>query len=271
VTAAAVDLSIRLGSWDVALLVVVSAQATVIAYLHRPAWKVLVLSLPLPFTLASLALGRPIGVTHVAGGALLLAFPHAVRLLHVRANVPIVPAISVSAVAYGLAATALVAVLPTGPAAFWTVAAVVVAVAAAAALATRHHEERGHRSPLPVWIKLPIIAGVIFVLIVTKQALRGFMALFPMLTIVTTYEARHSLWSVCRQMPLIILSLASMMVCIRLTQGRLGKGPALAIGWVVYLSILLPLTWRMWFSRTSRAAIAAAPALPAGTEEAVHD
>ena len=45
---------ITFGFWESALLCLVSAQATLIAYLHQPRWKVLVYTLPIPFMFASL-------------------------------------------------------------------------------------------------------------------------------------------------------------------------------------------------------------------------
>ena len=37
-----------------------------------------------------------------------------------------------------------------------------------------------------------------------------------------------------------------LMVACRLTQGEIGLGRALAVGWVVFGLVLGPLTWRMW-------------------------
>ena len=239
---------IRFGAWDVALLVIVTAQAGAIAYLHQPRWKVLAMSLPLPFTLASLALGKPVDATHAAGIALLLAYAHGVRLLHRRARVPIVAAIVASALGYALVASAGARVLPTGPVAFWVMAGVAMAIALTLHLTTSHHPEPGHRSPLPAWIKLPIIAGVICMLIASKQILSGFMAVFPMLSIVTAYEARHSLWAVCRQLQILAIAIVPMMATVRLTQDALGLGPALLVGWAALLVVLLPMTWKMWFA-----------------------
>lgn len=239
--------AIQFGAWDVALLAVVSVQATMIAYLHQPRWKVLALSLPLPFTLASLALGEPVGATHMAGVTLMLLFVHAVRVLHVGFRLPIVPVIAGSAAGYCLAATGLARVIPKTDAAFWVAAGVALAVAAGVLAVMGPRDEPGHRSPLPVWIKLPVVAGVIGLLIVLKQHLSGFMTMFPMVGVITAYEARKSLWTVSRQMPVLILAFVPMIVTIRLLQGRLGLGGALPVGWAVLLTILVPLSWRMWF------------------------
>jgi hypothetical protein len=42
-------------------------MGTAVAYLHHPKWKALVLSLPIPFTLANLSLAQDVNATHVVG------------------------------------------------------------------------------------------------------------------------------------------------------------------------------------------------------------
>ena len=252
------SLSISFGMWDAALLTVVSVQATAVAYLHQPRWKVVVLSVPLPFTLASLALGKPIGATHVAGVLLMVLFTHGVRVLHYKARVPIVAAIVVSAMAYCAAGAALAKALPTTDAAFWIAAASALAAGVVLYTMTPRREEPGHRSPLPLWIKLPIIVCVISVLIVIKQMLSGFMAMFPMVGVVTAYEARHSLHAVCRQIHALMLAFVPMAVTVYLVQDHLGLGPALLAGWCVFALIAGPLTWRMWFAPRAMETVSAA-------------
>ncbi|NQT21049.1 MAG: hypothetical protein HQ592_15180 [Planctomycetes bacterium] len=109
-----------------------------------------------------------------------------------------------------------------------------------------------------MWIKLPIIAGVIFLLIMIKQLLIGFMAMFPMVGVVTAYEARHSLHAVCRQIHALMLAFVPMAVTIYLVQDRLGLGRALLVGWCVYALVAVPLTWRMWFAGTGKELLNAA-------------
>ena len=70
------------------------------------------LLIPLPFTVAALAVGRPSDATNVWGLVLLYCFTHAVRLLHYRLRVPIIPAIVAAALGYcvlGAAAARLLA------------------------------------------------------------------------------------------------------------------------------------------------------------------
>jgi len=109
-----------LGPWDAALILAVSIHATALAYLHHPRWKALLYVMPVPFTLATLALGRPVGATHVLGLPLMLLFMVAVRWLHVGRRVPIVTAIVSSAAGYCLAGALLARVVVDTDAAFWT-------------------------------------------------------------------------------------------------------------------------------------------------------
>ena len=234
------------GPWDAVLLAVVTGQATFLAYIHDPKWKAFVYAMPLPFTVASLALGLPMGITNVVGLTVLLAFTHAIRLLHQERSVSIVPSIVLSALGYCAAGSLLARALPTGDRAFWLACGLTAALALVLFLAVPPRTEPGHRSPLPVWVKAPIIAGVVVFLIVAKNTLQGFMTVFPMVGVIGAYEARHSLWTFSRQIPVMMLAMVPMMAVCRLTQDRIGLGPALMLGWVVFLGLLVPLSRMLW-------------------------
>ena len=228
----------NLGLWDILLMVAVPLHATSIAYVHSPQRKALILALPIPFTLAALALGRAVDVTHVSGLALLLAFTSGVYLLHGRLRINIILSIAVCAAGYCLAGMALSPRLPRSEPVFWGVWSGVLLTALLLYAVMPPRREPGHRSPLPVWIKLPAVAVVIFGLIAIKGLLSGFMAVFPMLTVVTAYEARHSLWTIFRQIPVIMLSFLPMLAVVHLAWTPLGRAAALAAGLAVYLPVL---------------------------------
>ena len=139
--------TIVIGPWDLLLIAAVSVQATVLAYLYHPRWKALVLTLPIPFTMASLALGRPIDATNILGLGLLLLFTHGVRVLHQRLRLPIVAAIVLSALAYCVAGWALAGVPPPMPSS----GAPAGQPCRRRAVAAPHPPPRGagHRSPSP--------------------------------------------------------------------------------------------------------------------------
>lgn len=238
----------QFGLWDVLLLVVVSCQATLLAYLHHPKWKSLMLALPFPFTLATMAVGAQVGTTHMAGVVVLLAYAHCVRWLHVDIRMPVIPSIVLSGLVYVAIAASLAPVLPTGEAAFWTAAAVTFAIGLTLLRLTPHRPEPGHRTSLPVWIKMPVIMTIILLLIVSKKMLQGFTAMFPMVGLVAAYEARRSLWTVCRALAGFALCSVPMMAAAHVAYPYVGLAGSLAIGWAVLLCGLIPLMRSMWHS-----------------------
>ena len=229
---------IHLGFWDWALLVLVSCQATLLAYL-RPKWKELIMTLPIPFTLASLAVGTPVNTTHVVGLSILLGFTHAVRLLHDRIRMPIIPAIALSAAGYCLSGALLKTILPQSDLSFWIACALTLLAAVAVHIAFPRRAEAGRHHQLPPWAKFPMVASVVTFLILIKRLLEGFMALFPMVGVFAAYESRYSLNTFCRAFTDFILAMVPMMAVVRLVQPRLGLGPALLIGWVVFIPLLI--------------------------------
>jgi uncharacterized membrane protein YhdT len=235
-----------LGPYDLLLVVVVSAQATLLAYLYQPKWKAFLLTLPIPFTCATLALGNRIDATNVLGMAVLLFFIHSVRILYSSLRVPIVLAIAAGAAGYCAIGWTVARVTPATGSAFWLACISILTLAAVVLMQHPHRDEPGHRTSLPVWIKLPIIVGVILFLVLVKQYLRGFMTMFPMVGVIAAYEARHSLWTMSRQIPVIMLTMVPLMIVSRLTCAKVGLPLSLALGWVAYLGVLIPLTRSMW-------------------------
>ena len=74
---------------DMALIVAVTAMGVAVAYLKNPEHKATVLMLPVPFTLATLAVGRPIDATNVLAIPALFGYTFCVWLLRERLRVPI--------------------------------------------------------------------------------------------------------------------------------------------------------------------------------------
>lgn len=248
----------HLSHWDYLLIAAVSVQVALMAYLPHPRWKAFVLSLPLPFTLASLSLGRPVDATNVLGFALFLGYAHGVRILYRRCRLPIAGAIALSALGYAAAGMILARAVPAGGAAFWLAMAAVLAAALITHRLFVPGEEPGHRTSLPVWIKLPIIVAVVSALVLGKQYLKGFMTVFPMVGLVGAYEARHSLGSLCRQVPLLMAGMMPMLAIMRLAQGGLLESRlppqaalliSLGLGWIAYLLVLVPVERHLWRRR----------------------
>lgn len=239
-------MTLQLSVWDLALIAVVSLQVTTVAYIHAPRWKALILFLPFPFTMIALGLGNPIDVNNVLAMVAILLYVHGIRWLNTGFGVPVVPAIALSLVLYCLFSWSILAVVPATQEAFWIAAAMVFLLALALHLRLRSRIEPAHRTPLPVWQKLPIVIAVVCLLLVIKESLQGFATLFPMVTVVGAYEARHSLWTLGRQIPVFIMTMTPMMILIRLTQDHIGLGGAIVLGWLAFLLFLVPLTRHLW-------------------------
>lgn len=239
-------INLNFSIWDLALLLAVSIMATILAYMEHPKAKAFMITLPIPFTIAVLSVGRPIDVTNMMGLVVLLAFTHAVRLLHYGLKMPIILSIVISALGYCAAGALLARVVPANESTFWMASAFTIILGALLYMTIGQKDEPGHRSPLPIWIKLPAIMGVIVLLVIAKKMLNGFMTVFPMVGVVAAYEARHSLWTIGEQIPVIMLTLGPMMMVIHVTQGRFGPGIALIMGWIVFLIALAPFTRHLW-------------------------
>jgi hypothetical protein len=196
---------LELNIWDVVLLVAVSLMSTVLAYVRSPRVKALVFGLPIPFTLAALSLNQEVDATYAMGLLMLLVYVHGVRVLHRMCRWPIALAIVVSALGIGLFSAGLARVLPASDYVFWLSLLSAVLLAVTLFVLVPRRFEPSHRTSMPLWAKLPVILGVVFVLIALKQILRGFMPLFPMVGLIAAYEARHSLWTLCGQVPIFIL------------------------------------------------------------------
>ena len=225
-----------LGGWDLVLMWVVTLQGGVLAYLRAPRWKALALSLPFPYTTIALSLGRPVDATHPLAMLAMLAYIHSVRLLYQRARLPIAVSILLAVGAYCGVGMALLRW--GGGIGFWPAAALSLAAGAAAFRLTPNPPEPDYRTPLPVWLKIPAVLAVVFVLVQVKGALQGFATLFPLLGVVGAYEARHSLWAVARQVPVLMMAMTPMMAAAYLTQERLGLAGGLAVGWVLLAGCL---------------------------------
>jgi hypothetical protein len=234
--------SLNIGFWDIALVLAVTLQVAAVAYLYQPRWKAFVLTLPIPFSLSVLALHQPVDATNVLGTLVLLLFANGVRWLHYGAGLRIVPSIALMAIGCGAVAVLVQPHVPANDGLWFDVSiGIVVIVALLVGLTSSHVEERGHRTPLPIYVKLPCIAMMVMLLVILKRQLGGFMTVFPMVTVFAAYESRHSLATLCRQMPVLILTLLPLMIVVRIAQAPLGYPAALCLGWLVFLAILFPI------------------------------
>jgi hypothetical protein len=127
---------------------------------------------------------------------------------------------------------------------FWIAAAVTIGIAIILLKVFPYRTGVSHRTPLPLWIKIPCIMGVVGMLIMVKGMLKGFTTGFPMAGLILSYEARKSLGTTCQGVPEIMINVMILIILCRLLQGNLGLVPALAIGWVILGLIVFPLAAR---------------------------
>lgn len=235
-----------LGFWDIALLITVPAIGTLVAYLRSPRHKALVLCFPVPFTFATLALGEGVNSTHVLGLLMLLGFWFVVYWLRHRARLPIVLAIALGAMVYCITGVLLAKVVPKTEVSFWValVSVCLIALTLNAKLSFRTEPE--HSSKMPVWVKLPLLLCVVLCLISVKSLLAGFMTMFPMVGVLTAYESRYSLWTICRKIPVLMISMAFMMAAIHLASPEIGIYYALGLGWIIMSLVLAVLLRHHW-------------------------
>jgi hypothetical protein len=234
------------GFWDYTLIVVVAVQATVLSYLYRPKLKALMLSLPIPFTVAVLALGEPMNATNVLALDLLLLFTNGVRVLYIRFKINIIFAIIIAALAYCLLGTWLSGILPRTPLVFWVSVGATLVLAVFLYVKMPHKQEPGHRTPLPLYAKLPVVIAVVILLVIIKSNLQGFMTAFPMVGVIAAYEARKSLWAICRQIPVVMIAILAMIVTCYLLQKYYSLGISLAVSWIFFACFIVPLTTWSW-------------------------
>ncbi len=98
--------------WDAVLMVAVTSMAGLLVFLRSSGWKAFMLSLPIPFTCATLSLGQGVGVINVSGMRALLLFTYGVRFCYYRLKWPIVPVIALCALGYCLLAAGSDACVP---------------------------------------------------------------------------------------------------------------------------------------------------------------
>ena len=190
----------ELTTQDWVLIVAVTCQATIFAYVHHPVWKAFMLSLPIPFTIAMLAVGHPLDVTNIAGFGLLMIFYPLVRTAYRRWRWPILAAIMLALCAYIMIASFLSAEMPRTKSFFWFASAFVFGAALAQYKLLPRQKEEGYRSPMSVWLKVPAIALVSLCAVLTGGSMYWPRS-FPMVTIIAAYEGRFVLNAIGRQMP----------------------------------------------------------------------
>ncbi|NRA39702.1 MAG: hypothetical protein HRU15_16285 [Planctomycetes bacterium] len=235
------------GLWEILLMLSVTSLASIVAYIHNPRYKAMLLLFPFPFTCAFISLGEPINATHMMGAFGMYAYWFTVYTAHKKFHLPIILSIGVGVLVYCGAALALAHSVPRTDSAFIIATCSIVIVVIILHIFLPYKVEGGHKTPLPVWMKIPILLAIVVGLVFGKSLLSGFMTAFPMVGLLTAYETRYSLWTSHRQVPVVILGLVTMEIAIFITQDHLHIFASLACGWTAMATVVLilqPLHWR---------------------------
>lgn len=188
---------------------VLALFVTAIAKAHAPRVKVLVFSLPIPFTCAYLATGMPINATHIAGLVLTVGYHWGVYFIRKVAPLPV--AIAASVLTF-IALAALLRPLATLPVA--GVTAVVFVIWLVAIRFYRATDEPGHRSTAPWWLKLPVVFCVAMVIFSLTGLLAGAVTTFPYAGVFTSYEMRKSLRTLAGQFTINVIAFVLMVATV---------------------------------------------------------
>jgi hypothetical protein len=235
-----------MGLWDILLLISVSAMGALVAYLCLPRYKALVLCIPIPFTFATLAVGENVNTTHVLGLLILLGFWFFVYWLRHGARLPIIPAIMLAAVAYCAVGVFLAKVVPKTEVSFGIAVCLVYLTAIILHAKLPYRVESKHRTQMPIWLKVLLLLTIVMGIVAIKSFLAGFMTVFPMLGLLTAYESRYSLWTTCRQIPILMFSMVCMMAVIHLATPEIGIYFALVLGWITMMFVMTILLRHHW-------------------------
>lgn len=222
------------------MLIGVSSLATILAYVKSPATKATIAMFPIPFTLASLALGKSVTASNVVAVPILVLYYVTARWLHLKARWPIVLSIVTAILVYAMIATLLVGMIPKGEWFFWVALVVVWLSGLWCHFKLPRTQETEHRSTLPVPLKFLAVSAVVGLVMVIKNVIQGFASVFPMLGTVAVYEARHSLSTLTRYSSVLMFTMPPMLALCHLSYDALGLGGSLVVGWVAHMLA-------MWF------------------------
>ncbi|MCM8788533.1 MAG: hypothetical protein NC907_01955 [Candidatus Omnitrophica bacterium] len=232
--------------WDIILIVVVTVQAGILTYISDPRKKSLVLVFPFPFTIATISTGSVIDATNVVGLVNLAIFTFGVWFFYENSKANIALLIFLFALIYCALAIAGARILPKSDLAFWVSILFVVIFALLVAIFSVCPEDKPYRTDLPLLIKIPIILVVISTLVFLKNHLKGFMTVFPMVGVIAVYESRFMLKSVCRQLPVLMVCLVSMMMTLKIMMKFTGLFIPFVCVWIAFLFVIKVTSSFLW-------------------------
>ena len=237
------SLNFHFSGYDWLLIFMVTALGTLSAYLKDPQLKAVTATIPIPCGFAYIAVGLPMGTENAVSGFMCMLYVHIVRILHYKVKVPIVPSIIAGLAFFVALGTFLHSRIPQGEAYF--IGACVFDFIIGVIFFQKQKYKSGvrYKTPLPIYIKAPAIAGVVSGLMLIKRLMGGFRTSFPLMTSIVSYESRFSLGDQCRQLPLFLIAGPFMFITMRYVEIGFGLNHwiVLLIGYVVFATIYWPL------------------------------
>ncbi len=224
---------------------VLAAFVTTIAYIHDPKLKMLVFSMPIPFSCAYLVTGSPIDTTNMVGIVLVTLYHWVVYGMVMRLKLPLAVGIATGVLGYiGFAwlCKGSAQMIPL------TVASVIVLLMWGASMVFyRGVQEEGHRSRSPWYVKMPLVFVIALCIYSITGLLAGAVTTFPYAGVFTSYEMRKSLRTLAGQYMVNNLSFILMFVAIAAAEHQHWSRPiSLLTGWVamiVTIWIIYGLGW----------------------------
>lgn len=224
------------------LVLVVASFGTISSFVRDPQIKAVFATVPVPFGLAWLAVGLPVGVFNAAGMFLVLVYVHSVRILHEK-GMPILISIALGISIYIGGGLLLVQFLPNESWVFHTISIAAAMTGLLLLKTQRKHSGVPYRTPLHPVPKFLAMFSVVYGLALIKKWLLGFTPFFPMMNSITSYEARHSLWVQCRQIPVFLVAAWPMLEWMYFSERYWGwsRGWVLSGGVTLYMVVFMPL------------------------------
>ena len=236
-------LNFNFSFYDWLLIFMVTALGTLSAYLKDPQLKAVTATIPIPCGFAYIAVGLPMGAANAISGFMCLLYVHIVRILHYKVKIPIVPSIIAGLAFFVALGTFLMPRIPDSEPVFIGVCIFDLIVGIVLFQTQDYKAGVRYKTPLPVYIKAPAIAGVVGGLMLIKRLMGGFCTSFPMMNSIVSYESRYSLGDQCRQLPLFLIAGPLMFIEMRYIEIGLGLNHwiVLLCGYILFAAIYWPL------------------------------
>lgn len=230
--------------------IILTLFVTAIAYVRSNRVKMLIFSMPVPFSCAYLQSGLKINNTHLIGMVLVTLYHWIVCGVARQLRLPLALAIGLGATIYiGVATVAASAswLQPLRDWPFLALAGVVFLLWAGASALYRAEPEPGNRSLAPWYIKSPLIFLISLVIFALTPLLSGGVTTFPYAGVFTSYEMRRSLKTLAGQYTVNNITFLLMFLAMHeLERHDAPRLAVLAAGWMV-LALGLMTVYRLGY------------------------